>query len=51
VAFLAAVAILGYLFLIPRFYRYREPAMALIALMEVLILLLAASGILLVRGP
>ncbi len=50
VALLAGVAILGYFLLIPRFFRNQEPVMGIIAILEVIILSIAASGILLVKG-
>jgi len=48
--FLAAVTILSYMTLLPRFFRNREPLLGVLALFQVAVLLLAASGILLMGG-
>ncbi|MBM4285075.1 MAG: hypothetical protein FJ128_07480 [Deltaproteobacteria bacterium] len=49
-SFLAGAAILAYLALLPRFWRRRELLLGGLAVLQVLVLLLAASGILNVGG-
>ncbi len=48
--FLAAVTIFSYMVLLPRFFRNREPLLGVLALLQVAVLLLAASGVLMVGG-
>lgn len=50
IAGLAGIAIFGYLCLVAKFFSRREPIMGGIALLEIVILLIAASGILTVGG-
>ncbi|MEJ2093551.1 MAG: hypothetical protein P8X65_15330, partial [Syntrophobacterales bacterium] len=46
IAGLAGITILGYLYLAPKFYKHNELILGSIAILEIIILLLAASGIL-----
>jgi phosphoglycerol transferase MdoB-like AlkP superfamily enzyme len=50
IAGLAGISIFGYLCLVAKFFSHREPIMGWIALLETVILLLAASGILAMGG-
>ncbi len=45
IAMLAGVTILGYLFVVGKFFRRGEPVLSLLAIVQVIILILAASGI------
>jgi len=45
IAVLAGVTILGYLCVVGKFFRRREPVLGLMAIVQVIILILAASGI------
>lgn len=50
IAGLAGVTILGYICLAAKFFNYREHILGWIAILEIIILMLAASGILKVGG-
>jgi hypothetical protein len=50
IAGLAGISILGYLCLVSKFFKHREHILGSIAILEIIILLLAASGILKVGG-
>lgn len=50
IAFLAGVTILCYISIIPTFFRKKDPVYGILAILEVLVLVFAASGILKAGG-
>lgn len=50
IAMLAGVTIVGYLFLVAKFFRHRDHIMGWIAILEIIVLIIAASGIVKVGG-